>query len=542
MIARLLRDGTIRGRVIRPDGKPAAGILVMTEEGRGRGYTRRVRVRTAADGSYELTVPSNESYFVEVADDEWAAPSRVEVQVPEGRPVEGFDFRLVRGTVVRGTLTIGPDRRPGEGRTVSLFSHFRGERPVATDAKGHYQIRVGPGNYGLQVPNEHLSGEQVKDVTEPAKNPAARSHHLEIVLETITVKDEPELIRDLWIPKPETGPISGRVVGADDPARGVAGAKVQGLAMPPSWAPTVTDAEGRFHTQRRLQKTVVHARSPDGSLGGLIEIRGEDREVVIPVSPTVTATGIILDERGHPMANVAVTSDREVRGNDGRGQSTNERFTPTVLTDDRGRFALRELLVGHEYVITVPAGKNSWHIVAWVKPQEAGPLELGTLQDGTAWSVSFRDGGPKAGDLAPDFEADERSHGARTLDGRPIRLADFRGKFVLLDFWATWCGPCIAEIPYLKAVHELFGRDPRFAMLGLSVDESIDALRRFQAKQKLPWMQGYLGGGIHGAIPDRYGVRAIPAFVLIGPDGKIVTKGMRGEEIQKAVSRALGGN
>ena len=71
----------------------------MTEEGRGRGYTRRVRVRTAADGSYELTVPSNESYTVAVADDEWAAPSHVDVKVPEGRPVEGIDFRLARGTL-----------------------------------------------------------------------------------------------------------------------------------------------------------------------------------------------------------------------------------------------------------------------------------------------------------------------------------------------------------------------------------------------------------------------------------------------------------
>ena len=78
-------------------------------------------------------------------------------------------------------------------------------------------------------------------------------------------------------------------------------------------------------------------------------------------------------------------------------------------------------------------------------------------------------------------------------------------------------------------------------ILSLSVDETIEVPRQFQEKRKLPWMQGFLGKGIEGAVPDRYGVRAIPALVLVGPDGKIVAKGMRGEEIQKAVARALGG-
>ena len=90
----LLRDGTIRGRLVRPDGKPAAGILVMTEEGGDRAYTSLVRVRTAGDGSYEMTVLSNTSYTVAVADDEWSAPSHVDVKVMEGQPVEGLDFRL----------------------------------------------------------------------------------------------------------------------------------------------------------------------------------------------------------------------------------------------------------------------------------------------------------------------------------------------------------------------------------------------------------------------------------------------------------------
>ena len=139
---------------------------------------------------------------------------------------------------------------------------------------------------------------------------------------------------------------------------------------------------------------------------------------------------------------------------------------------------------------------------------------------------------PGPGRLPADRSDHPRRQAAETR-------ATSQGKYVLLDFWATWCGPCIGEIPQLQAVHDAFGKDERFAILSLSVDEKIEEPRKFQEKRKLPWSQAFLGGGIHGPIPGTFGVVAIPAFVLIGPDGKIVARGMRGEEIKKAVAKAL---
>ena len=90
------------------------------------------------------------------------------------------------------------------------------------------------------------------------------------------------------------------------------------------------------------------------------------------------------------------------------------------------------------------------------------------------------------GDMAPGFSV-------KTLDDRPLKLSDLRGKHVLLDFWATWCGPCVEEMPNLKATYDAFGKDARFVMISLSLDPDRAAPEKF-VKDNRHWLDTGVSG------------------------------------------------
>jgi peroxiredoxin len=136
------------------------------------------------------------------------------------------------------------------------------------------------------------------------------------------------------------------------------------------------------------------------------------------------------------------------------------------------------------------------------------------------------------GDAAPDFTVHD-------FDGRQIKLSDFRGKYVLLEFWATWCGPCVGETDHMKDVFTTFGKNERFAMIGLSLDPQPNDPIQYIAKNGLSWNQGFLGDWDSAPVVKDYDVTGIPSIWLIGPDGKIVKQHLRGEKIMSAIATAL---
>jgi thiol-disulfide isomerase/thioredoxin len=127
------------------------------------------------------------------------------------------------------------------------------------------------------------------------------------------------------------------------------------------------------------------------------------------------------------------------------------------------------------------------------------------------------------------------------VDGGDFDLASLRGKVVLVDLWATWCGPCVGELPEVKRVYDEY-RDRGFEVVGFSLDRSREPLEEFLAKHDFDWTQVYIPEEeLRSEVPDRFGVSGIPATYLIDQSGKIAAVNLRGhEQISKAVAQLLG--
>lgn len=128
---------------------------------------------------------------------------------------------------------------------------------------------------------------------------------------------------------------------------------------------------------------------------------------------------------------------------------------------------------------------------------------------------------------------------ATTADGKKIKLSDFRGKVVLLDFWATWCAPCRQEIPNVKKVFEEFHKKG-FEIIGISLDQKKVQFDSYMESNNISWPQIFDGKGWKSDIGSLYAVTSIPATFLLDRKGVIRYKNVRGPDLRKAVRQLIG--
>jgi thiol-disulfide isomerase/thioredoxin len=126
----------------------------------------------------------------------------------------------------------------------------------------------------------------------------------------------------------------------------------------------------------------------------------------------------------------------------------------------------------------------------------------------------------------------------KTIEGKTISPAQYRGKVLLLDFWATWCGPCKADMPTVKKVYQKYN-DRGFEIVGISLDRSRQALDSYIDQNKIIWPQYFDGKYWNNDIAQQYGVKSIPTTYLIDKKGKIRYKSLRGHQLEKAVQTLL---
>ena len=160
--------------------------------------------------------------------------------------------------------------------------------------------------------------------------------------------------------------------------------------------------------------------------------------------------------------------------------------------------------------------------------------KLGNIELASEYQVKADPSLGWVGQVLPDFSS------AVDLDGTPISLADYRGKVVLLDFWAVWCGPCLGEIPRIKAVYEKY-HDKGFDVIGVSLDEDAAVLREFIKEKEIPWRQIFDGQKGAGHLVQQYGIRGIPAPFLIDREGKVISVKARGSLLEELVTAEIEG-
>jgi peroxiredoxin len=136
-----------------------------------------------------------------------------------------------------------------------------------------------------------------------------------------------------------------------------------------------------------------------------------------------------------------------------------------------------------------------------------------------------------AGAKFPDFDE-------KDLAGNPLSVAKYKGKVVLIDFWATWCQPCVHELPNVIRAYEKHHGEG-FEIIGVSLDQDEHKLKDFTEQMKMSWPQYFDGKGWGNKLALRYGVRSIPATFLLDGEGKIIGKNLRGDALEEALGKAL---
>ena len=138
---------------------------------------------------------------------------------------------------------------------------------------------------------------------------------------------------------------------------------------------------------------------------------------------------------------------------------------------------------------------------------------------------------PVVGNMAPDFTMND-------TEGKPVSLSQYKGQYVLVDFWASWCGPCRGENPNVVAAYKKY-KNKNFTVLGVSLDEDKDAWMKAIQKDELTWKHISDLKGWQSAVVPVYGIEGIPYNVLLDPEGKILATELRDKDLDAFLSKTL---
>jgi thiol-disulfide isomerase/thioredoxin len=490
---------SLSGRVTRAAStQPISGATVTYNAGAGRR-----KVTTDQDGHYKIDGLQPGRGRLEVVA-ERCARERVDVALFEGQTL---DVEL-RPEYQVEVVVVDDRNKPAPGVTVEAISDDPPQTYSAiTDRTGRVRLR------GVHPDATKL---EVRLLTEVHITPSLWDR-------AIPLPDGQEKVtRRFVLPRPAT--LAGQVVRARD-KKPVSLARVSiGPDKGALITSSHTDGRGRFKIvglpAEKVVVTAQHAEYAPDLKGVQLEPNRTVR-VKLMLGPGAPVTGVVKDDTGRPVGEALVLA------NGWRGYDT---VALHAETDPNGRFII-EHVPADGVMFTVTANGFDPLINALLKPGRKKHELI----------VYARGGSPVGLGAGANVGADQMAsfRRAKSLDGQPLEAGRLQGKFVLLDFWATWCPPCRTEVPHLKAAAKALARRKDFIIIGVSLDESQQALREFIKANQITWPQLFGEAGRVREIAAAFGVNAIPATFLLAPGGEVIAKDLRGPGLTQAIKQHL---
>jgi thiol-disulfide isomerase/thioredoxin len=188
-------------------------------------------------------------------------------------------------------------------------------------------------------------------------------------------------------------------------------------------------------------------------------------------------------------------------------------YWSVVDNSEKGIAVIRQ--IKKDYPNTT-VGRDADHIITLIQQHEERSKILRTLTNGAKF---------------PDFSE-------KDLLGNPLSVSKYEDKVVLVEFWATWCVPCVAELPIIIKAYNKH-HSSGFEVIGISLDQDEQKLKSFLKAKEIPWVQYFDGKGWQNKLAVQYGIQSIPATLLLDRHGKIIGQDLRGEALEEALIKAL---
>ncbi len=525
----------LRGRALTVEaveaatGKPALGTTVSIS-----GTPQSVGIADEpVNGEGKLTVRIAAAQFFTLSVHHPDLMSGTFEQVQDWDSTSGdrtFRFVLGRKAKVRGRVVEATTGKPTQGVNLGLNSsgrHFVAQ--AITDASGRYEFEGPEGQATIEFqgatgyrPTEERKGSRTG--IDVRLDPSATVEAKDLVVRAVP----PVRIRGTVV-LPDGKPAAGALVNENDlfGSRG---------------ASTVADGSGRFELQiqryersypREDEDLLLAAWHPTERFSAEMnlppKVVREGTDFRIELEPEVELRGIVVGTDRKPRAGVQVFLRTERR----EGRLSTYFTTDSCRTDDQGRYRFQGLSAKRRYKVTTDgtmqkhdAPASTWLSFSVFPVVRRKSLDVDPLTVPAGEAKTPEDETRGTAELCAQG----------WINSPPLRLSSLRGKVVLLDFWATWCGPCVGELPQVQRAHELYA-DKGLVVIGVHHNSvPAERVREFVRKKGLrfPVALDDADGGTCGA----YGVSAFPTKVLIGRDGNVLRAGFH-DDLLPAVRKAV---